>query len=85
MKMAVQVWHNRGEDNRNRFIFFRHAYHGDTMGAMSVCDPDEGMHALFRGYFPDQIMAEIPRSAEERATFEALLAQQADTYAAVIV
>jgi adenosylmethionine-8-amino-7-oxononanoate aminotransferase len=85
MKMAVQVWRNRGEPARNRFIFFRHAYHGDTMGAMSVCDPDEGMHALFHGYFPDQVMAEIPRSAEERTKFEALLSRQADACAAVIV
>src|SRR5690606_7479221 len=53
MKIAVQYWLNRGE-RRTRFVAFRHAYHGDTFAAMSVCDPDEGMHALFAGVVPSQ-------------------------------
>ncbi|MPY69426.1 MAG: adenosylmethionine--8-amino-7-oxononanoate transaminase [Alphaproteobacteria bacterium] len=92
MKMAVQYWRNRGEAARNRgeaarnrFVCFRFGYHGDTMGAMSVCDPIEGMHALFRGYFPEQVLADIPRTAEARAAFESLLARHRDEAAAVIV
>jgi adenosylmethionine-8-amino-7-oxononanoate aminotransferase len=85
MKMAVQYWRNRGEAARTRFVCFRFGYHGDTMGAMSVCDPDEGMHALFRGYFPEQILADIPRTAAQRAAFETLLARHRDEAAAVIV
>jgi adenosylmethionine-8-amino-7-oxononanoate aminotransferase len=85
MKMAVQYWRNRGEAGRNRFVCFRFGYHGDTMGAMSVCDPDEGMHALFRGYFPEQILADIPRTADQRAAFESLLARHRGEAAAVIV
>ncbi len=38
LKMAVQYWKNKGEMNRNRFISFKGAYHGDTFGAMSVSD-----------------------------------------------
>src|SRR5690606_19175548 len=54
MKMAVQYWLNRGE-RRTRFVSFLHGYHGDTFAAMSVCDPEEGMHALFRGVLAEQL------------------------------
>jgi len=84
LKMAVQFWRNRGE-TRNRIVSFRYAYHGDTMGAMSVTDPDEGMHRLFEGYFPAQILAELPRDAAGRAAFDALLARHRGEVAAVIV
>ena len=68
MKMAVQFRINRGERGRTRFVCFRHGYHGDTMAAMSVADPEEGMHALFRGYLPQQIVAELPCDAALRDT-----------------
>src|SRR6187549_510320 len=54
MKMAVQFWINRGQPKRRKFVAFRDGYHGDTTGAMAVCDPEEGMHALFRGLLPEQ-------------------------------
>src|SRR5437016_7703851 len=52
MKMAVQFWLNRGR-GRTRFVSFKGGYHGDTAGAMAVCDPDAGMHAVFRGLPPE--------------------------------
>src|SRR5437016_12401692 len=52
MKMALQYWFNRGVRRRTRFVAFRGGYHGDTTGAMAVCDPDTGMHALVRGFLP---------------------------------
>ena len=61
MKMAVQYWINKGQKGRHRFVSFRFGYHGDTLAAMSVCDPDEGMHGLFKGYLPQQIIADVPR------------------------
>jgi adenosylmethionine-8-amino-7-oxononanoate aminotransferase len=85
LKMAAQYWRNRNVEGRTRFIGFRHGYHGDTMGAMSVCDPDEGMHRLFRGFFPDQFIADVPRSRDERADFDRLVAANRDSLAAVIV
>lgn len=85
LKMAVQVWRNKGDRNRCRFIAFRNAYHGDTMGAMSVCDPDDGMHALFGGYFPEQIIVDLPRDSETLAGFETLLARRRAEIAAVIM
>ncbi|MDE9591110.1 aminotransferase class III-fold pyridoxal phosphate-dependent enzyme, partial [Xenorhabdus bovienii] len=46
LKMALQYWQARGE-KRQRFLTLRHGYHGDTFGAMSVCDPDNSMHGLY--------------------------------------
>ncbi|WP_163483678.1 aminotransferase class III-fold pyridoxal phosphate-dependent enzyme, partial [Klebsiella pneumoniae] len=56
MKMALQYWHARGE-TRQRFLTFRNGYHGDTFGAMSVCDPDNSMHSLWKGYLPENLFA----------------------------
>src|ERR1700737_5032006 len=46
MKMAIQFWRNQGIPDRAKFIAFRGASHGDTTGALSVCDPASGMHRL---------------------------------------
>jgi adenosylmethionine-8-amino-7-oxononanoate aminotransferase len=85
MKMAVQYWRNRGEQGRNRFLSFRGGYHGDTLGAMSVCDPEQGMHALLAGYVPEQILADLPRDPAGLATLDALLGRERDSIAAVII
>ena len=49
MKMAIQFYRNQGERSRNRFVSFHNAYHGDTTGAMSLCDPQRSMHQHFAG------------------------------------
>jgi adenosylmethionine-8-amino-7-oxononanoate aminotransferase len=85
MKMAVQYWLNRGVAGRTRFLAFREGYHGDTLGAMSVCDPEESMHAHFAGWLPRQVFAALPRDTASLATLDSLLAQNADTLAAVVV
>ena len=38
VKAALQYWSNRGEPRRGRFVTLHHAYHGDTVGAMSVSE-----------------------------------------------
>ena len=69
MKMAVQMWCNRGEVGRNRFVTFQHAYHGDTTGAMSLSDPERSMHAHFKGFLLEQTCRPIPETDEEQAAF----------------
>jgi adenosylmethionine-8-amino-7-oxononanoate aminotransferase len=85
MKMAVQYWANLGVRGRTRFVAFHDAYHGDTLGAMSVCDPHESMHARVADWLPAQIFADLPRDARQAQTLDALLASRRDEIAAVIV
>jgi adenosylmethionine-8-amino-7-oxononanoate aminotransferase len=85
MKMAVQYWLNRGVKGRHRFVSFRNGYHGDTMGAMSVTDPDGGMHARFAEYLPHQFVADLPNDLDRIAKLETLLARHRDEIAGVIV
>jgi adenosylmethionine-8-amino-7-oxononanoate aminotransferase len=85
MKMAVQFWLNQGVRNRSGFLSFRHGYHGDTIGAMSVCDPEEGMHGMFAGLLPRQLIVDLPRTREQLDGFERLLDEQAQTLAGVIM
>jgi adenosylmethionine-8-amino-7-oxononanoate aminotransferase len=85
MKMAVQYWLNRGEKRRTKFIAFRGAYHGDTSGAMSVCDPVDSMHHLFAGMLPEQLMADLPRNEEEAARLEQFAERHAGEVAGIIV
>ena len=84
MKMALQYWINLGVSGRTRFLSFRDAYHGDTFAAMSVCDPEDGMHKLFRGALADQVIVDLPRSAAQVRTLERTLDRHAGQLAAVI-
>jgi adenosylmethionine---8-amino-7-oxononanoate aminotransferase len=85
MKMAVQVHLNRGETGRSRMVSFRHGYHGDTMACMSVCDPDESMHALFKHYLPKQLLAELPVNNDLDNVLNVLLERQKAQIAAVLI
>jgi adenosylmethionine-8-amino-7-oxononanoate aminotransferase len=85
MKMAVQFWLNRGRRGRTRFVAFKDGYHGDTTGAMAVCDPQGGMHALFHGLLPEHDVIELPRDETSAAALEALLKRRAGEIAAMIV
>ncbi|HEX4501322.1 MAG TPA: adenosylmethionine--8-amino-7-oxononanoate transaminase [Scandinavium sp.] len=91
MKMALQYWQAKGEP-RQRFLTFRNGYHGDTFGAMSVCDPDNSMHSLWKGYLPDNLFAPAPQSRfdgewdeMDMVPFARLMAAHRSEIAAVIV
>jgi len=85
MKMALQYWTNQGVVGRTRFLSFRGGYHGDTFAAMSVCDPEDGMHRLFKGVLAEQLILELPRSEETLRAFERTVAKHADGLAGVIL
>jgi adenosylmethionine-8-amino-7-oxononanoate aminotransferase len=95
IKMALQHQRAAGNPRRRRLLTVRGGYHGDTFGAMSVCDPVGGMHSLFTGTLPEQIFAERPPdgfdapAGEEwerwAAQVRELAARHADELAAVIV
>lgn len=85
MKMALQFQINRGVRGRTKFLAFRGGYHGDTLATMTVCDPEEGMHSLFAGVMPDQVIADLPRDAASEAALDALLAQRGHEIAAILI
>ena len=62
LKMALQFQQAQGNSNKNKIMALRGAYHGDTFGAMSVCDPVTGMHQLFNGVLPQQVFLPRPQT-----------------------
>jgi adenosylmethionine-8-amino-7-oxononanoate aminotransferase len=80
LKMAFQWWQQRGERERTGFICLRDAYHGDTVGSVSVGGIDT-FHAAFGPLLFDTWQAE-PGDPEHMA---ALLAQHGQGVAAVVV
>ncbi|MCH2176020.1 MAG: adenosylmethionine--8-amino-7-oxononanoate transaminase [Lentisphaeria bacterium] len=65
MKMAIQYWYSKGLSNKNRFATVRGGYHGDTTGPMSVCDPVNGMHHMFRSILPEYYFVDRPVAATD--------------------
>lgn len=60
LKMAFQYWNSQGNKQKNKILAFSKGYHGDTFGAMSVCDPITGMHSAFEGVLHKNIFAQAP-------------------------
>ncbi len=92
IKMCLQFQHARGQPERRRLLTVKGGYHGDTFGAMSVCDPVGGMHSLFAGTLPEQVFAERPPDGFQggldeawAAHVEGLFATHAHQLAGVIV
>ncbi|EJE4201185.1 TPA: adenosylmethionine--8-amino-7-oxononanoate transaminase [Vibrio parahaemolyticus] len=91
LKMALQYWHAKGE-RRPKFLTLRHGYHGDTFAAMSVTDPDNSMHSLYKGFLPEHIFAQSPTCGywdewkpEDLADFEHKMDSHHQELAAVIL
>ena len=84
MKMALQYFINKGQQGRTKFVSFLGGYHGDTFAAMSVCDPDDGMHTLFKDAMPANYIMALPETDAQLADFAAFLADNGGHIAAVI-
>jgi adenosylmethionine-8-amino-7-oxononanoate aminotransferase len=91
-KMALQYWVSAGQPNKHKLITWRGGYHGDTVHPMSVCDPDGGMHALWKGMLPEQIFVDAPPPDTDSPVAERYLqqwddalARHSDELAAIIV
>ncbi|WP_428394462.1 adenosylmethionine--8-amino-7-oxononanoate transaminase [Lichenicoccus sp.] len=85
IKMATQYWLNRGVRDRHRLIAFHGGYHGDTLGTMAVCDPEEGMHSLFAGVLPRHHLCRLPTDEASHAVFDAFLDRHAHEVAAILI
>ena len=60
IKLCLQFQRAIGHPERTRLLTVRGGYHGDTFGAMAVCDPVGGMHSMFTGVLPEHVFAERP-------------------------
>ncbi|HET7326813.1 MAG TPA: adenosylmethionine--8-amino-7-oxononanoate transaminase [Nocardioidaceae bacterium] len=91
VKMALQAQRGRGCPRRTRLLSLRGGYHGDTFGAMSVCDPVGGMHSMFSDVLTPQVFAPRPPAgldadiADWAEQTTRLVEQHADELAAIIV
>ena len=92
IKMCLQYWRSLGRPAKRRLLTWRGGYHGDTFWAMSVCDPDGGMHRIWDGVLPRQIFADLPppgfaagADPGYAARLAELIGQHAGDLAAVIV
>jgi adenosylmethionine-8-amino-7-oxononanoate aminotransferase len=85
LKMALQYWRNRGVRDREQIVAFKGGYHGDTTGAMAVSDPQSGFQGTLAGLLPRRIIVDLPLDAASTAALDALLAEQAERIAAIIV
>lgn len=92
LKMAFQYWNSQGNSQKSKILAFSKGYHGDTFGAMSVCDPVTGMHSAFEGILHKNIFADAPGCAYDEkwdekyiSDFASKLEQNHIEIAAVII
>lgn len=92
MKMAIQYWQAKQQPRKQKFISFQKGYHGDTLGAMSVCDPITGMHTMFNSILAKQFFVSPPVPGfdqdcndEDLTEITQTLTRHIDDVAAVIV
>ena len=82
IKMCLQFQRARGRSDRTRLLTVRGGYHGDTFGAMAVCDPLGGMHSMFAGVLAEHVFAQRPPDGFDAGLDEAWAAQVSDLAAA---
>ncbi|MEA3505085.1 MAG: adenosylmethionine--8-amino-7-oxononanoate transaminase [Bacteroidota bacterium] len=92
MKMAQQYWHALNKSDKKEFLTIRNGYHGDTWHAMSVCDPETGMHSIYNGTLSVQNFADAPQCGfydeyheSDIASFKKIIETKHNKLAAVIL
>ncbi|MEI4549515.1 adenosylmethionine--8-amino-7-oxononanoate transaminase [Pseudoalteromonas spongiae] len=83
IKMAMQYWRSKGNTRKNKLMALSKGYHGDTFAAMSVCDPVNSMHSLYKGFLPEHYFVPAPKSKFDEAfdrSERAILAQYFDEH-----
>ncbi len=65
IKLALQYWQAKNKPAKNKLLSLKHAYHGDTFGAMAICDPVNGMHSLFSNVLAQHYFVDAPYCGEE--------------------
>ena len=92
VEVALKICLQAGRGERTRLLALRGGYHGDTFAAMSVCDPDDGMHRLFGPLLPRQLFAprppagvDAPLQEEWAAAVRAIFERHGGELAAAIV
>ena len=92
MKMALQYWQGRDKPNKQKILTVKSGYHGDTFAAMSVCDPEGGMHTMFGELVTEQLFAPEPKArftecfdAEELLTISSMFEDNHQHIAAVLI
>ena len=92
IKMAIQHWFAQGQTKKQRLLTVYNGYHGDTFGAMAVCDPINGMHSMFENVLPKHLFAPAPQCIDQHgwkddyiAEFRQLISDNHQELAAVIL
>lgn len=92
IKMAIQHWFAQGKTKKQRLLTVYNGYHGDTFGAMAVCDPINGMHSMFESILPKHLFAPAPSCINDEdwqdsdiAEFRQLISENHNDLAAVIL
>jgi adenosylmethionine-8-amino-7-oxononanoate aminotransferase len=92
VEVAIKMVLQAAGGARRRLLTVRGGYHGDTFGAMAVCDPVDGMHSRFAGVLAEHVFAdrppdgfELPVPPDWAAHVTALVERHAHELAGVIV
>ena len=92
IKMAIQYCFAQGQTKKQRLLTVYNGYHGDTFGAMAVCDPINGMHSMFESVLPKHLFAPAPTCINDEdwqdsdiAEFRQLISEHHHELAAVIL